>query len=112
MENCTYLYKRIIHDLECGILSGQLAPKESILSVRALAIQYQVNPNTVQRALRELEQKGLIVSRRGNKTVVTEDIERIRRFRQDLTREKTYSFLRKMEELGYSHEQIRDLCCW
>lgn len=112
MENCTYPYKRIMHNLECDILSGRLAAGERIPPVRALAAQYQVNPNTVQRALKELEQKGLIISRRGNKTVVTEDTEEIRRFRQELARERTRSFLRKMEELGYSHEQIQDLCCW
>lgn len=111
MENCTYPYKRIIHDLECGALSGRLAPGESIPSVRVLAAKYQVNSNTVQRALKELAQKGLIVSRRSNKKVVTEDTERIHRFRQEMARERTRSFLTKMEELGYSHEQIRDLCC-
>lgn len=111
MKNCTYPYKRIMHDLECSILSGRLASGDSIPSVRALAIQYQVNPNTVQRALKELAQKELILSRRGNKTVVTEDTERIRRFRQELAKHRTYIFIRKMEELGYSREQIWDLCC-
>lgn len=112
MENCTYPYKRIFQDLECSILSGRLVPGVGIPSVHVLAAQYQVNPNTVQRALKELTQKELIISRRGNKTVVTEDTERIHHFRQEMARERTRSFLRKMEELGYSHEQIRDLCCW
>ena len=111
MKNCTYPYKRIMHDLECSILSERLAPGESIPSVRALAAQYQVNPNTVQRALKELTQKELIISRRGNNSVVIEDTERIRCFRQDGAKNRTRIFIKKMEELGYSHEQIWDLCC-
>lgn len=57
MENSMYPYKRILYELECSILSGRSAPGECIPSVRALAAQYRVNPNTVQRALKELEQK-------------------------------------------------------
>ena len=110
MENSMYLYKRILHELECGVLSGRFAPGECISSVRTLAAQYHVNPYTVQRALKELEQKGLIVSRRGNKNMVTEDMEKIRCLRQERAEKITRSFVRRMETLGYTHEQIRKLC--
>lgn len=111
MENCTYPYRRILHDLECRILSERLAPGDRIPSVRALAAQYEVNPNTVQRALKELTQKELIIARRGNNAVVTENTDRIQRYRQELAKHRTYVFIKEMEELGYSREQIWDLCC-
>lgn len=111
MENCMYPYKRVLQELEYSILSGRIAPGDSIPSIRALAAQYQVNPNTVQRALKELTKKELIISHRGNTSVVTENTERIQRFRQELAGDRTRVFIIKMEELGYSREQIWDLCC-
>lgn len=110
MESYMHPHKRIFHELEYGILSGRLIPGCHISSIRILAVQYQVNPNTVQRAVRELEREGLFVSHRGNGITVTEDTEIIQRFRQKRANEIVRSFVEKMEALGYSHEQIEKYC--
>ena len=56
-----------------GILTGELSPGQKIPSVRDLAAQAQVNPNTVQRALTELEREGLLVSGGTSGRRVTEE---------------------------------------
>ncbi len=110
MESYMHPHKRIFHELEYGILSGRMRPGYHIPSIRTLAAQYQVNPNTVQRAARELELEGLFISHRGNGITVTEDTEMIRYLRQERANEVVRSFIEKMEALGYSHEQIEKYC--
>lgn len=110
MESYMHPHKRIFHELEYGILSGRLIPGCHISSIRILAVQYQVNPNTVQRAVRELEREGLFVSHRGNGIIVTKDTEMIWHLRQKRANEIVRSFVEKMEALGYSHEQIEKYC--
>lgn len=65
------VYLQIKEQLEHRIAAGQIAPGEALPSVRLLAQQLQVNPNTVMRAYRELELEGLVVSRQGEGTFVT-----------------------------------------
>lgn len=67
------VYQQIMAALRGGILTGELPPGQKIPSVRDLAAQAQVNPNTVQRALTELEREGLLVSRGTSGRTVTED---------------------------------------
>lgn len=101
------LYKQITTQLENGILAGTFLPGHRIPSARELAVQYQVNPNTAQRAVRELKQEGLLVSPRGKGTLVTDDGEFIHQFKQKRCEELTHSFLQQMKMLGYSHEQLQ-----
>lgn len=103
------LYKQITTQIENGILAGTFLPGHRIPSVRELAAQYQVNPNTAKRAVRELKQEGLLVSPRGRGTLVTDDADFIRRFRQKRCEKLTHSFLLQMEMLGYSREQIQEM---
>lgn len=101
------LYKQIATQLENSILAGTFLPGYRIPSVRELAAQYQVNPNTAQRAVWELKQEGLLISSRSKGTLVTDDVELICRFRQKRCKELTHFFLQRMKMLGYSHEQIQ-----
>lgn len=103
------LYKQISRKLESDILAGKLPPGCRISSVRELAVQYQVNPNTVQRAVRELKQAGLLVSSRGRGTLVTDDTDYIYGFKQKRGKELVCWFIREMELLGYSNEQAKTM---
>jgi GntR family transcriptional regulator len=64
------LYQQIVDEVRRGLVLGTLAPEDPLPSVRALAAELRVNPNTVQQAYRELERAGVVYSRRGQGTFV------------------------------------------
>lgn len=104
-----YPYRQVLCDMESGIFTGKWKPGSQVPSIRILAAQYHVNPNTVQRAVRELEQSGLFISRRGCRMMVTENVDIIRRLRQERTKQAVSFFAGRMEELGYSSEQVKNM---
>lgn len=106
MGDFMYLHEQIFSNLEYGILSGKLPPGYRIPSVRVLAVQYQVNPNTVQRATKELERAGLLISKKGKGMTVTENKDMICCLRKDRAEKIVHSFVAQMEMLGYSREEI------
>ena len=103
------LYKQISRRLENDILAGKLPPGCRIPTVREIAAQYQANPNTVQRAVRELEQMGLLVSSRGRGKLVINDADYIYKFKQKCGKELVCWFIREMEMLGYAEEQAKEM---
>ncbi|HEX6039154.1 GntR family transcriptional regulator [Longimicrobium sp.] len=66
------LYQQIVDEVRRGLVLGTLAPQAPLPSVRALAAELRINPNTVQQAYRELERAGIIYTRRGQGTFVAE----------------------------------------
>ena len=74
-------------------------------SVRDLASEASVNPNTMQRAFAQLEQEGLLYTQRTSGRYVTEDEGRILQMKEDLAKELTESYFAAMEQLGYSRVQ-------
>ena len=72
-DNNIPIYIQIVEKLKIQIISGEYAPGERLLSVRDLATSLKVNPNTLQRALQELEDAGLIFTERTNGKFVTSD---------------------------------------
>ena len=99
------IYMQLCERLTLAIASGGYAPGERLPAVRELAVDAGVNPNTVQRALSELERLGLVYTQRTAGRFVTGDAERIGRERQRIAEERTRSFLGAMEELGYDRGQ-------
>jgi DNA-binding transcriptional regulator YhcF (GntR family) len=91
------------------IAAGRLLPGAKIDSIRELAAFYAVNPNTVQRALAELERSGLISTRRASGKTVTEDEQVVKNLRSTLATGQTNSFLSVMEALGFSAGETREL---
>lgn len=100
------IYAQLVAQIEFGIASGQLAPGSRISAVRELAAEAGVNPNTVQRAMQELERTGLVYSQRGNGRFVTEDAGDIEKVKKDLAARHIRGFLSSMESLGYNREEI------
>ena len=92
-----------------GIASGAMAPGARLSSVRDLATEAGVNPNTMQRALQELERQGLVYSQRTAGRYVTEDTERISSVRKTVARTELRRFLAAMNELGYDKDEIINL---
>lgn len=100
------IYAQLMERVERRIVSGTLAPGERLPSVRALALEAGVNPNTVQKALTELERGGLIYSQRTAGHFVTRDPEKVAAVRDRLARQETARFLARMAELGLEREEI------
>lgn len=100
------IYIQIMDKIRAAIVSGELAAGRKVAPVRELAEEFGVNPNTMQRALAELEREGLLVSERTSGRFVTRDMEKIERARGEAAEQIVRDFLHKMKSLGYTMEQI------
>ena len=101
------IYAQLIAQIQTTIVSGTWPPGERLPSVRDLAAEAGVNPNTMQRAMTELERQGLVYSQRTAGRFVTEDRERIEQARHTCAQRQIQTFLEGMEQLGYTPEEIR-----
>lgn len=99
-DNNTPIYIQLVEQLKLHIISGRLSPGERLPSVRELALATKVNPNTMQKALTELEETGLIFTERTNGKFVTEDTTLIGDFKASYAREITEKYLSAMENIG------------
>lgn len=100
------VYQQIVATIRAAILTGEYPPGMKVPSVRDLAAQAQVNPNTMQRALSELERKNLVYSQRTSGRFVTEDREMIEEAKKNIADQRIENFLQAMDQLGYSREEI------
>lgn len=100
------IYTQLIAQIQQKIVSGALQPGERLPSVRDLAAEAGVNPNTMQRALMEMEREELVYSQRTAGRFVTEDGQRISKLREDLARGRVKDFLEGMYHLGFQMEEI------
>lgn len=105
------IYLQIITQLRQMIASGVMAPGDRLPTVREFAAQAQVNPNTMQKALTELEKDGLVYSKRTSGRFVTDDPERLDRLRSELADVEIARFLDAMKRLGYTHKESSELLC-
>lgn len=100
------IYAQILEVIQLRIITSQYKPGGKIPSVRELAAEAGVNPNTMQKALAELERSGLVMAQRTSGRIVTEDMEMIKQTRNELAREQVHEFVNKMKELGFDQKEI------
>ena len=105
-KNDLPIYSQLVEKIKLAIISGAMPPGARLASVRDLAMEAGVNPNTMQRALQELEREGLVFSQRTAGRFVTEDVKVIDEMKKTLARGQIESFLEAMKELGYDREGI------
>ena len=103
------IYSQLIEQIKVGIVSGVFPPGERLPSVRDLATEAGVNPNTMQRALTELERDGLVYSQRTAGRFVTEDNTMINTAKRSLAERHVKTFLEAMLRLGFQKDEIIDL---
>ena len=96
------IYAQLMDTLKRRIVTGRYLPGEKLPSVRELAAEAGINPNTVQRAFSELEREGLIYPQRATGKYVTENEADIKSAREALARTQVADFLRAMQSLGFS----------
>lgn len=100
------IYSQILERIQMQIAAGIYEPGEKIPSVRELAADAGVNPNTMQKAFAELERRGLVITLRTSGRVVTEDLNMIKETKNQLAKEQIEEFLKRMKALGFDREDI------
>ncbi len=108
-SNDAPIYTQLIQQVKVGIVTGAFPPGERLPSVRDMATEAGVNPNTMQRALAELERDGLVYSQRTAGRFVTEDNTMINAAKRSLAQRHVKTFLEAMLQLGFQKEEIIDL---
>ena len=97
---------QIVDKLRADILKGEYVSGGQFPTVRQLAYDAGVNPNTMQKALVELEDDKLIYTERTNGKFVTDDKKLLKKFREELAKEKVITFVDDMKFIGFSKEEI------
>ena len=109
------IYVQIMNSVKEAIAAGELAPTSRVPSVRELARDFEVNPNTMQRALNELEREGLLVSERTSGRFVTADKNLIDELKNEMAAKTADDFRKEMAALGFSDDEMMDFfrerCC-
>ena len=103
------IWQQLTDQLTLSILKGEYPPGGRLPPVRELAAQAGVNPNTMQRALAELETEGLIFAQRTAGRFVTQDTEAVNQSRQRLFQSAVEAFLKNMGSLGCSPQQSLEI---
>ena len=100
------IYVQIVEYIKKKIILAEIKGGERLPSVRDFAIEFKVNPNTIQRVYTELENEKLIFTQRGIGKFVTEDKEVVRILKKDMFNETIDTFIRDSKELGFSRDEI------
>lgn len=109
LDSSRPIYLQIIERVQMDIITGRYQPGDKLPSVRDLAQEAAVNPNTMQKALSELERSGLIYSQRTSGRFITEDKELIHQMKKELAAAEVSAFVAHMKQLGVTPEEIRQL---
>lgn len=106
--NDTPIYIQIMNLIKADIVSGKIQKGEKLMSTRELAIELKVNPNTIQRVFRELENEQICYTKRGMGTYVTDDDRIVETLKAQLATEKIEQFIIGMKQLNFSLSEIID----
>ena len=100
------IYIQIAKHIKMKIISQEIKSGDQLPTVRELAEEAGVNPNTMQRAFSELEQEGMVFSKRTSGRFVTEDEKLIKQKRHELATEELQSFVQNMHHIGFDTSDI------
>ncbi len=103
------IYTQLSDYIKLGIISGKYLPGDKLPSVRDLAEEASVNPNTMQKALVELERLGMVYTQRTSGRFITEDEEMIKKLKQSVAKQQITEFFEAMKKLGFSMEETIQL---
>lgn len=109
LDNSMPIYLQLMDRIRRDIISGRYGPGDKLPSVRELAVEAAVNPNTMQKALSELERGGLVYSQRTSGRFITEDEELLKELKREQAASYLAEFMKNMHNLGLKDEEIRIL---
>lgn len=102
LDNERPIYIQLMERIQHDIISGVYSPGQKLPSVRDLALEAAVNPNTMQKALSELEKSGLVYSQRTSGRFITDDETLLNKMKTNLAEEHIHQFLEQMRRLGFA----------
>lgn len=103
------IYSQLVDKIKMDIVSGLYKAGDKIPSVRELAADASVNPNTMQKALAELERSGLLYSQRTSGRFITENQDLIDEIKEQIADEQIILFFERMKQLGYKKDDTLKL---
>ena len=104
-DNNIPIYIQLVEYLKIYIISGKIKPGERIMPVRELALKTKVNPNTMQKALVELESLKLIYTESTNGRFVTKDEKLINKYKEKYAKELSDKYFSQMASIGFSSKE-------
>lgn len=107
-DNSIPIYLQIMGEIQRKIFSSELLPGDKLSSIRDLAKEANVNPNTMQKALQELEALGLIQTERTSGKFVTDEETKILQLKEAYIEDKMKPFLTEMKKLGLTKSDVID----
>lgn len=105
-KNGIPIYTQIVDEMEMRIVSGKYTPGERLPSVRDLALEAGVNPNTMQRGLGELERRNLIYTERTSGKFITEDENVLKELNEEMAEKYVSRMIEELTGMGLDREQI------
>ncbi len=105
-NNNSPIYLQIINKIKQDIVKEVYHPGDKLPSVREMAIETQVNPNTIQRVYQELDRQGITYTRRGMGTYITDDKTKINEIREQLAEKIFKKFVHIARKAGYTDVKI------
>ena len=109
LDDSRPIYLQLMERIQHDIISGVYQPGDKLPSVRDLALDAAVNPNTMQKALSELERGGLVYSHRTSGRFITDDSTLLKKIKTDLAQEYINSFLGQMRHLGLNDSETLEM---
>ncbi|RDY23115.1 GntR family transcriptional regulator [Romboutsia maritimum] len=106
IDNNKPIYLQLLEQIKLKIISGEIPIGSKLDSVRSLAQEAEVNPNTMQKALSELEREDLVYSKRTSGRFVTDNKDKIYNMREEIASEEINSLKEKLINLGYDEKEI------
>lgn len=100
------IFLQIVERIQMDIISGRYQAGDKLPTVRELASDAAVNPNTMQKAFSELERMGLVYSQRTSGRFITEDLSLIEKLKTDFAQAKIEEFLDSMRKINFSDVEI------
>ena len=100
------IYMQIVDKINQQIVRNELKPGDKLPSVREMAVQSGVNPNTIQRTYTELERMAIVETKRGQGTFVVENEKVIQELKLQLQLDMISTFVNNMRELGFSEKEM------
>lgn len=105
LDENTPIYLQLMEKIRHDIVSGVYKPGDRLPSVRELALDAAVNPNTMQKALSELERSNIVYAQRTSGRFITEDEKMLKELKNELAAEHIHDFFEKMRQLGFQQEE-------
>ena len=109
IDNNKPVYIQLVEQLKMKIISGEIELDSKLDSVRNLAAEAMVNPNTMQKALAELERQGFVYSKRTSGRFVTDNEDNINQLREEVAKVEILSLYNILTKLGYKKEELIEL---